>query len=93
MNDTARLIVIRHHVRKAQAILAEFESGPEAPMAMKRLVNRLKHHLNHRELVHELSVSDGEPVIEQAAVKSILELKAKKPPVANPTGWLPARLF
>ena len=45
MNDTARLIVIRHHVGKAQAILAEFidpKSGAEGPVAMKRLVNRLK---------------------------------------------------
>ena len=92
MKDTARLIV-RHHVGKAQAILAEFKSGPEGNMAMKRLVNRLKHHLNHRELVRALSVSDGEPVIEQADVQSIRELNAKKPPVTNPTGWYPVRLF
>jgi hypothetical protein len=79
MNDTARLIIIRHHVGKAQAILAEFidpKSGAEGPVAMKRLVNRLKHHLDHRELVSALSVSDGEQKIEQADAKSIH--KAKK---------------
>jgi hypothetical protein len=95
MNDTARLI-IRHHVGKAQAILAEFidsKSGPEGPMATKRLVNRLKHHLNHRELVRALRVQPDGDQVEQADEKSILELNAKKPPVANPTGWHPVRLF
>ena len=73
MTDSERLKIIREHVGKAQAILAEFidpKSGAEGPVAMKRLVNRLKHHLDNRELVRALSESDGEQKIEQADAKS-----------------------
>jgi hypothetical protein len=79
MSESERLKIIREHVGKAQAILAEFidpKSGAEGPVAMKRLVKRLKHHLDSRELVHALSESDGGQKLEQADAKSVH--KAKK---------------
>jgi hypothetical protein len=78
MKDSERLKIIREHVGKAQAILAEFidpKSGAEGPVAMKRLVTRLKHHLDNHELVRALSVSDGEQKIEQADAKSVHKAK------------------
>jgi hypothetical protein len=96
MTDSERLTIVREHVGKAQAILAEFidpKSSAEGPVAMKRLVNRLKHHLDNRELVHALSVSDRERKIEHVDAMSVRERKASKPPSASPTGWHPVRFF
>jgi hypothetical protein len=78
MTDSDRLTIIREHVGKAQAILAEFidpKSGAEGPVTMKRLANRLKHHLDNRELVRALNESDGEQKIGQADAKSIHRAK------------------
>jgi hypothetical protein len=78
MNDRERLKIIREHVGKAQTILAEFidpKSGAEGPVAMKRLVNRLQHHLDHRDLVSALRESDGEQKIEQADDKASVKAR------------------
>jgi hypothetical protein len=44
-------------------------------VAMKRLVNRLKHHLDHRDLVSALRESDGEQKIEQADDKASVKAR------------------
>ena len=91
MTDSERLTIIREHVGKAQAILAELiDPKSEGPVAMKRLPNRLKHHLDNRESVHALIVSNGERKIEQADARPVRERKASKPS-ASPTGWYPVR--
>jgi hypothetical protein len=82
-----RLTIIREHVGKAQVILAEFidpKSGAEGPVAMKRLVNRLKHHLDNRELVRALSESDGEQEIEQADAKVERQSEARTSSLGAP---------
>jgi hypothetical protein len=78
MQDGERLKIIREHVGKAQAILAEvidLKLGPEEPTAMKRLVHRLKRHLDNRQLVAALRESNGEQKIKQADAKSSVKAK------------------
>jgi hypothetical protein len=96
MTDSERLTIIREHVGKARAILADLidpKSGAEGSVAMKLLVSRLTHQLDNRELVRALSVSDGERKIQRADAMSVREQKPSRPPSASPTGWHPFRLF
>ena len=67
MTDSERLRIIRHHVGKAQGLLAEVPRGEaDDAFALKKLVRVLKHHLSHGELKRALSVPHGKSKIEQA---------------------------
>jgi hypothetical protein len=79
MDKRDRLRIIRKHVGKAQTILARFiestASGKEVT-APEKLVDDLKLHLGHRELVRALNKSPtGKSKVEQADGKSKLRAK------------------
>lgn len=71
----ASVMIIRHHVGQAKAIVAELidpKSGARGPVAMRRLLDRVQHYLNHRELVFALSTEYDD---KQANAKSSVKAK------------------